>query len=164
MQSGTPQLVCLLTLVMCMATAGFAQDGAPPVGSPSPASDLFEAHLERRPDARAPARLISPEALRRNQAGAAIICCRPRADRTLECETGWETPNGSGFGRSATRFLASQQQITEASYADYLARMDRRAFPQLMLFRWEGAVEAMMTPPPQAERQALCDAAMPIED
>jgi hypothetical protein len=154
-------IVCLLTVAACVVTAALAQDEAPPIAMPPNVSGTFAPVFERRPDAGAPARVIPAEALRRQQAGAAILCCRPRADRTLECETGWEAPSGFGFGRSGARFIASMQQLTEASYADYLTQSDRLAFPQLMQFRFEGAADAP-TPPPQDERQALCDAVMPV--
>jgi hypothetical protein len=163
MTSAAHKLACLLTIAVCAATAAFAQDEAPSALSPAPIEEAFEPAFERRPDAGPPQRIIPTEATRRNQAGAVIICCRPRADRTLDCETGWEAPTGLGFGRAATRFVASQQQLTESSYEDYLARSDQRAFPQPMRFQFTGAA-ASPPLPPREERQALCDAAMPVEN
>lgn len=151
------KLMCVLAIAVFAGSAAFAQDQAPLVTA------LFEPAFERRSDAGAPERLIPREAMQRSQAGAAIICCRPRADRTMYCETVWEAPIGFGFGRLATRFVMAQQQLTEASHAEYVARSDPRAFPQLMRFQFEGATAAPSLPP-REDRQALCDAAMPVEN
>lgn len=161
MLSRTPTLVCLLTLVACIATAGFAQDGAVP-DAPEAASEPapFVPGLEQRVPMRG--RYMPREAMERSIPGAAVVCCVPNEDRSLNCDVGWEAPEGVGFGDAALRIVATQQ-LREESYADYEARLAPRPFAQFMHFRISG-VRSPYASPSAAERQAICDAAMPIGD
>lgn len=156
-----PQLLCLLILVACVATAALAQEGAAPGASEAPAEATpFVPGLEQRVPLRG--RYMPREAMERSITGVAVACCIPNEDRSLNCEIGWETPAGIGFGDAALRILATQQ-LTEESHADYTTRLGPRPFAQLMTFRISGERRPPASPS-AAERQALCDAAMSVED
>lgn len=156
-----PQILCLLTIVACVATAAFAQEGAAPEASDAPAEAApFVPGLEQRVPMRG--RYMPREAMERSITGVAVACCIPNEDRSLNCEVGWETPAGVGFGDAALRILATQQ-LTEESHADYMARLGPRPFAQIMTFRIQGERRPPASPS-AAERQAMCDAAMPVED
>ncbi len=149
--------VCAAVLVWCVGGAALAQEGAvPPAPAASEAAPSFRPRLERNPGA--PHRAyMPPVALDQMTTGSALMCCTPRADRTLECKVAFEAPQGLGFGNAALA-LMSQMQITEESYAEYQTGARGEPFWQAQLFRLERRPEPPPLPP-REERDALCRAA-----
>lgn len=103
-------------LAACLAGAALAQSEAPIAFVPSwdveptPAQNV--AHY--------PA-----DALAQNLSGIAVVCCRPRADRSLECEINSEWPTGHGFG-AATRRASAAYVLSADSALDLERRPDVR--------------------------------------
>lgn len=64
-------------------------------------------------------------ALAENTSGIAVVCCRPRADRSLDCEINTEWPEGNGFG-AATLRASSAYRLSPESMLDLERRPDVR--------------------------------------
>jgi hypothetical protein len=53
--------------------------------------------------------------------GVAELCCTVREDRTLECRSGFEWPQGQGFGEAAVN-ISKAFRLSPASYERYRAQ------------------------------------------
>ncbi|MGQ0531655.1 MAG: hypothetical protein ACT4OF_03065 [Caulobacteraceae bacterium] len=136
-----------------MATAALAQDE--PTAPEAPSENLFRPQLVRNPDA-AFSGYMPQRALERRIAGSVLLCCTPRADRSLSCEVAFEAPEGLGFG-DAGRNMVESLMLTEESYAEYRAERPGRPFWQVQLFRLQGFADPPSLPP-RSQRDALCAA------
>lgn len=105
--------------------AAFAQsDSAPTVASFTPA---FEQTQEDR------RRYYPTTALERGVPGIALLCCRARADRSLDCSLAAEWPQRHHFGQASLR-LTETVQLTPASYLQLQGR-PQQTF--LLPIRWQ---------------------------
>lgn len=116
----------LAIAALCIAATAFAQN----------APTLFVPEFESEPSPAQLVRHYPPAALRQNVSGIAVLCCVPRADRSLECAVNSEWPAGQGFGQASVR-ASSVYRLTPASDADLRAR--REAIVRLSLM-WAGPV------------------------
>ncbi len=103
-------------VVACIAGAALAQEAARDLVPAEP----FEGEFEERATGRDFAARYPQEALRRNMDGLAVVCCRPGADRYLQCVAAFEWPQGQDFG-DASVDIARKYKLTEASFNAFYA-------------------------------------------
>jgi len=85
--------------------------------------------FDAKPDERAFANNYPPAALENEQIGAVILCCRVRADRSLDCVVDREWPEGAGFG-VASLAVAASLRVTASSVERSMAIGNpRQPFP-----------------------------------
>ena len=125
-------LAAAFAIAVCIGGAALAQDTSPLV---------FVPRWEAEPSGADYARLYPRAALNQNVSGVAVLCCMPRADRSLECSVGHEWPAAQGFGvaslEAATRF-----RLTQDSYEAF----KRRSMTQVRLgMMWAAAVVSQET-------------------
>jgi hypothetical protein len=76
------------------------------------------------------------QALAQNVSGIAVLCCTPRADRSIECAVNSEWPASQGFGAASQR--ASQgYRLSEQSHTDLAARPGTQVRLSML---WAGSV------------------------
>ena len=121
------------------------------------APSVFSPNTEARPGGRMPSHFYPQYAMEHRMGGSVLLCCKASADRSLQCRVAIENPVGHDFGLTA-KGVVEARRLTEASYADYLARFpDHGEFPQEM--RWNLQGEAVAPPlPPVEQRAAICTA------
>ncbi|MBL8548952.1 MAG: hypothetical protein JNJ73_03130 [Hyphomonadaceae bacterium] len=85
-----------------------------------PTDGRFEADYDRRPTGEDFARHYPAGPLDESRGGSAVLCCTPRADRTLDCRVGAEAPNGDGFGAAAVA-ISRSFRLTRRSYEGFMA-------------------------------------------
>lgn len=115
------------TIAVCLTGAALAQGQGPlafrPTWDVEPTPQQNVAHYPRR-------------ALAQNISGIAVVCCRPRADRSLDCSINREWPEGHGFG-AATQTATQAYRLSPESALD----LERRPNVQIRLSMiWAGAV------------------------
>jgi hypothetical protein len=86
-------------------------------------------------------RLYPQRALVQNVSGVAVLCCTPRADRSLDCHIGHEWPDAHGFG-AASLDASRSFRLAQASYDDYQARSDTQIRLSMM---WAAAIVSDVT-------------------
>ncbi|MBC7769150.1 MAG: hypothetical protein H7124_10220 [Phycisphaerales bacterium] len=114
-------------VILCVAGAALARDESPLVFVPT-------WDVEPRP-----AEIVAhypPRALAQNVSGIAVMCCTPRADRSIDCATSSEWPSGFEFGAASVR-ASLGYRLSEASYGDLHARADR---PVRLSMLWAGPI------------------------
>jgi hypothetical protein len=120
------RLASAAVVALCIAGAALAQE----------APMMFIPEFEAEP---APADLVRhypPRALQQNTSGIAILCCTPRADRSVSCEVSSEWPEGQGFG-AASAAASVGYRLSELSHADLAARPETRVRISML---WAGPV------------------------
>lgn len=120
------KITAIALIAACIAGAALAQEG-PLVFTPTwdvePTPQQNVTHYPR-------------QALAQNVSGIAVVCCRPRADRSLDCGISSEWPAGHGFG-AATQRAASAYRLSPQSALDLEQRPNVRIRLSMM---WAGAV------------------------
>jgi hypothetical protein len=84
---------------------------------------VFTPSWEAQPS---PAEIVSHyprQALAQNVSGVAVLCCTPRADRSLDCHVGSEWPEGQGFG-AASVAASHGYRLTQTSLEDFQNHSD----------------------------------------
>jgi hypothetical protein len=97
-----------------------------------PDDGRFRAEFDQRPVGQDYANAYPAEAVRRDAAGIAMLCCIPRDDRRLACRVAFEWPENFGFGDASLR-VARRLRMTRASFDAY--RSTRDAWMQIPM-RW----------------------------
>jgi hypothetical protein len=146
-------LACTGILLLCLAGAALAQEDIAP---PPAAETRFVPAYEQRVGHPLQVPLVPTRVLDRLISGSSLVCCTPRADRSLECAVVFEAPEREGMGGMALAIMETRQ-LTEASFAEYNARSERGQFWQTHIVRMEGRPAPPL--PPREERDALCRAA-----
>jgi hypothetical protein len=100
-------------LALCFVGAALAQTDLVPAES-------FAPEFEALPEGRHYASLYPRSAIGNDVHGLAVMCCRPRADRTLECVHAIEWPAGYGFG-AASQQIVRRFRMTPESYEAFNA-------------------------------------------
>lgn len=120
------RIVAALIVAACVAGAAVAQEGPlafRPTWDVEPTPQQNVAYYPR-------------QALAQNISGIAVVCCRPNADRSLNCNVNSEWPAGHGFG-AATQRASQAYRLSPDSALD----LERRPNVQIRLSMiWAGAV------------------------
>jgi hypothetical protein len=121
------RLLIVAIFASCFAALGASAQQEPIQSSGAAAENesafqetRFAPEWERRPTGRDFARNYPPGALDREIAGFALLCCTPRADRTLDCRAGLSWPREYAFD-TASLAVARSFRMTQASYDAFQA-------------------------------------------
>lgn len=104
-------IVSLCVVAVSIAGAALAQEE----GSQQP----FRAAFDMQPSGQDFARNYPRDAFEHGIQGLTVLCCAVNEDRTLDCSTRLEWPEGQGFGE-ASEVVAREFRMNEDSYAEYL--------------------------------------------
>src|SRR5262249_52877265 len=114
-------LAAAAVIAACIASAALAQEEAPTL-------QRFEPQWASRPSARDFARYTPSSLVERGAPGVAHLCCTARDDGRLDCRSGFEWPEGGGYGAASVR-IAHGFRLTPESLAAY--RADANAWIQI---------------------------------
>jgi hypothetical protein len=126
-------LAAACLIAACITGAALAQNDAAPL--------VFTPRWEAEPSPADYVRLYPRAALNQNISGVAVLCCTPRADRSLDCRVGHEWPAAQGFG-AASLEAAQRFRLTQTAYEDYQAHSDTQIRLGMM---WAAAVVSQET-------------------
>lgn len=107
------RFIAITIVGLCVVTAALAQE------EPSPAT-TWQPEWDARPSARDFGRAYPPGAIANRTPGTVHLCCTPRDNGSLDCQTGFEWPQEQGFAQATLR-AARAFRLTPASLAAYRA-------------------------------------------